>query len=102
MDFYVFLQDVITIRKAVENFQEAVWFGGRDEYIAAGSDCGSLLIWERESGALIKGFEADSNILNCVQPHPSVMLLATSGIEHVIRFWEPLDEDHPTVRFFVA
>ncbi|EJW86723.1 hypothetical protein WUBG_02367 [Wuchereria bancrofti] len=75
------------------DIKEAVWFGGRDEYIAAGSDCGSLLIWERKSGALIKGFEADMNILNCVQPHPSILLLATSGIEHVIRFWEPLHEN---------
>ncbi|KHN71413.1 WD and tetratricopeptide repeats protein 1 [Toxocara canis] len=72
---------------------EAVWFGGRDEYIAAGSDCGSLLIWERKSGALVKAFEADKNILNCVQPHPTTCLLATSGIEHVIRFWQPLPEE---------
>ncbi|VDK43917.1 unnamed protein product [Anisakis simplex] len=75
------------------DIKEAVWFGGRDEYIAAGSDCGSLLIWERKSGALIKAFEADKNILNCVQPHPSSCLLATSGIEHVIRFWQPLPEE---------
>lgn len=88
------------IRPSNFNYQEAVWFGGRDEYIAAGSDCGSLLIWERKSGALIKGFEADMNILNCVQPHPSILLLATSGIEHVIRFWQPLDEDFRGVRFY--
>ncbi|VDK51496.1 unnamed protein product [Gongylonema pulchrum] len=64
------------------DIKEAVWFGGRDEYIAAGSDCGSLLVWERASGALVKAFQADRNILNCVQPHPSTLLLATSGIEH--------------------
>lgn len=75
------------------DIKEAVWFGGRDEYIAAGSDCGSLLIWERSSGALVKAFEADKNILNCVQPHPSSCLLATSGIEHVIRFWDVLSEE---------
>lgn len=75
------------------DIKEAVWFGARDEYIAAGSDCGSLLIWERKSGALVKAFEADKNILNCVQPHPSTCLLATSGIEHVIRFWQPLPEE---------
>ncbi|VDN05624.1 unnamed protein product [Thelazia callipaeda] len=77
------------------DIKEAVWFGGNDEYIAAGSDCGSLLIWERNSGSLIKAFEADMNILNCVQPHPSTLLLATSGIESVIRFWQPLSEDSP-------
>uniref|UniRef100_A0A183V2V0 WD and tetratricopeptide repeats protein 1 n=1 Tax=Toxocara canis TaxID=6265 RepID=A0A183V2V0_TOXCA len=75
------------------DIKEAVWFGGRDEYIAAGSDCGSLLMWERKSGALVKAFEADKNILNCVQPHPTTCLLATSGIEHVIRFWQPLPEE---------
>lgn len=75
------------------DIKEAVFFGGRDEYVAAGSDCGSLLIWERKSGALVKAFEADKNILNCVQPHPSSCMLATSGIEHVIRFWQPLPEE---------
>lgn len=79
--------------------QEAVWFGGNDEFIAAGSDCGSLFIWERNSGALIKGFKADNNILNCVQPHPSCCLLATSGIERVIRFWEPLNKNVSEVSF---
>ena len=86
-------------------FQEAVWFGGRDEYVAAGSDCGSLLIWERSSGALVKAFEADKHILNCVQPSPSTCLLATSGIEHVIRYWEVLPEiivRFPVVRFFIC
>ncbi|VDD97544.1 unnamed protein product [Enterobius vermicularis] len=74
------------------DIKEAVWFGGRDEYIAAGSDCGSLLVWERKSGVLVKAYEADKNILNCVQPHPSSCLLATSGLEHVIRFWDVLPE----------
>lgn len=48
---------------------------------------------------MVKAFEADKNILNCVQPHPSTLLLATSGIEHVIRFWQPLTEDFQSVRY---
>lgn len=45
----------------------------------------------------MRAFEADRNILNCVQPHPSIFLLATSGIEHVIRFWEPISENDSEV-----
>jgi len=34
-------------------------------------------------------FKADHYTLNCVQPHPWRFLIATSGIDNVIRFWEP-------------
>ena len=37
--------------------------------------------------------EADIDIVNCVQCHPSVPCLATSGLEHVVRIWEPKDTD---------
>ena len=37
-------------------------------------------------------FAADDDILNIVQPHPDKFLIATSGIENCIRFWEPLPE----------
>uniref|UniRef100_A0A1I8AI21 WD and tetratricopeptide repeats protein 1 n=1 Tax=Steinernema glaseri TaxID=37863 RepID=A0A1I8AI21_9BILA len=75
------------------DIKEANWWGGRDEFVVAGSDCGSLLIWERTSGRLLRMLQADSHIVNVVQPHPSRCLLATSGIDDVVRFWEPLPED---------
>lgn len=31
----------------------------------------------------------DDSIVNCVQWHPSVPMLASSGIESVVRLWEP-------------
>uniref|UniRef100_A0A915DFY4 Uncharacterized protein n=1 Tax=Ditylenchus dipsaci TaxID=166011 RepID=A0A915DFY4_9BILA len=55
------------------DIKEANWFGGKDEMIVGGSDCGSLFIWERASQ-------------KC---HPNRIALATSGIDHVIRLWEP-------------
>lgn len=27
--------------------------------------------------------------MNCVQPHPNLCLLASSGIDHEIRLWSP-------------
>ena len=32
---------------------------------------------------------------NCVQPHPSLPVLATSGIENVVRLWRPGDAKEP-------
>lgn len=34
-------------------------------------------------------FKADEYSVNCVQCHPNRFLIATSGIDPVIRFWEP-------------
>ena len=35
----------------------------------------------------------DESIVNCLQPHPTTCLLATSGIDKEIRLWSPLPED---------
>lgn len=44
---------------------------------------------------MLKG---DDSIVNCLQPHPTTCLLATSGIDPVIRLWEPKREDSETSR----
>ncbi|KAI1308649.1 WD and tetratricopeptide repeats protein 1 [Halotydeus destructor] len=31
-------------------------------------------------------------VVNCLQPHPTICTLATSGIDNVIRIWSPLAE----------
>ena len=36
----------------------------------------------------------DENIVNCLQQsHPSAPILATSGIDRVVRIWQPLPEN---------
>ncbi|KAK6726802.1 hypothetical protein RB195_004859 [Necator americanus] len=74
------------------DIKEANFFGSKNQYIVAGSDCGSLLLWKRCSGVLVAAWNADHSILNIVQPHPTQFMLATSGIEEVIRLWEPMEE----------
>lgn len=34
----------------------------------------------------------DDSIVNCLQPHPTSCLLATSGIDPVVRLWSPRAE----------
>lgn len=71
------------------DIKEANFIGEHGEYIAAGSDDGNVFIWEKASGNLVRILHGDESIINCVQWHPSVPMLATSGIESVVRLWEP-------------
>lgn len=63
------------------------------QFIVAGSDDGSFFIWDRSTTNIVHVLKGDQRIVNCLQPHPSTCLLATSGIDPVIRLWSPLPED---------
>lgn len=62
------------------------------QYIVAGSDDGAFFIWDRNTTNILRAFKGDDRIVNCLQPHSSLCLLATSGIDPVIRLWSPLPE----------
>ncbi|MCL4132538.1 UNVERIFIED_CONTAM: hypothetical protein GTU68_003196, partial [Idotea baltica] len=72
------------------DIKEAVFIGKNGDFIAAGSDDGNLFIWDRHTTNLVRVIEADKSIVNCVQSHPSVCMLATSGIETVVKLWGPV------------
>ncbi|XP_046426357.1 WD and tetratricopeptide repeats protein 1-like [Neodiprion fabricii] len=75
------------------DIKEANFFGSDGQYIVAGSDDGSFFIWDRETTNILRVLRGDESIVNCLQPHPSSCLLATSGIDPVIRLWSPRPED---------
>ena len=56
---------------------------------ATGSDDGRVFIYDAKTGAAIIALQADEDVANCVAPHPSLPVLATSGIESAIRLWAP-------------
>lgn len=62
------------------------------QFIAAGSDDGNLFIWDRHTTNLVRVIPGDESIVNCVQSHPHTCLLATSGIESVVKLWAPLPQ----------
>ncbi|RWS12151.1 WD and tetratricopeptide repeats protein 1-like protein, partial [Dinothrombium tinctorium] len=73
------------------DIKEANFFGSN--YIVAGSDDGTFFTWDRKTTNIVRILKGDSSIVNCLQPHPSCCLLATSGIESVVRLWSPRPED---------
>ncbi|XP_068611719.1 WD and tetratricopeptide repeats protein 1 [Brachionichthys hirsutus] len=74
------------------DIKEANFFGSKGQYIVSGSDDGSFFIWEKETTNLVRIMQGDDSIVNCLQPHPSYCFLATSGIDPVVRLWNPRPE----------
>ncbi|XP_024454217.1 uncharacterized protein LOC7470422 isoform X3 [Populus trichocarpa] len=72
-----------------ETVKGVSFFGPRCEYVSSGSDCGRIFIWKKRGGELIRVIEADKDVVNCTEPHPHTMALASSGIEYDIKIWTP-------------
>ncbi|CAN0141585.1 unnamed protein product, partial [Hapterophycus canaliculatus] len=77
--------------------KEASFFGDGGGYVVSGSDDGRVFVWERASGRLVRAIKADDQIVNCVAPHPSLPVLATSGLESVVRLWSPRGAEETTI-----
>ncbi|CBJ48541.1 conserved unknown protein [Ectocarpus siliculosus] len=77
--------------------KEASFLGDGGGYVTSGSDDGRVFIWERSSGRLVRAIKADDQIVNCVAPHPSLPVLATSGLESVARIWSPRGEEEEVI-----
>lgn len=84
-------------RNARTMIKEAI-FWGRD-FVMSGSDCGHVFTWNRKTGELVMLLEADSHVVNCLQPHPSLPYLVTSGIDHDIKLFTPAEDDKDQCRF---
>jgi WD repeat-containing protein 42A len=65
------------------------YFGPNTEYVVSGSDCGRIFIWKKKGGKLLALLKGDSQVVNCLEPHPYATILATSGIDRTIKVWAP-------------
>lgn len=66
------------------------FFGPNDEYVVSGSDCGHVFIWKKKGGELVRMMVGDKHIVNCVEPHPYIPFLATSGFDKSAKLWAPV------------
>ncbi|XP_016972731.1 DDB1- and CUL4-associated factor 8 [Drosophila rhopaloa] len=70
------------------------FFGPRSEYIVSGSDCGNIFFWDKNTEAIINFMKGDhAGVVNCLEPHPWMPVLATSGLEHDVKIWTPNGPD---------
>jgi len=71
--------------------KEANFWG--DDFVMSGSDCGHVFVWERDTARLCMLLEADQHVVNCLQPHPYLPMLATSGIDYDVKLWAPTNDE---------
>lgn len=71
----------------VQTVKQLNYMGWRDEYVVSGSDCGHIFVWDSR-GRVVTVLKGDSiGAVNCLSPHPSQPLLATSGLESSGKLW---------------
>lgn len=70
--------------------KESSFYG--NNYVMSGSDCGHIFIWNKHTGRLVNVLQGDKHVVNCIQPHPTLNVIATSGIDYDIKMWAPTDE----------
>lgn len=70
------------------------FYGPRSEFVVSGSDCGHIYLWDKQSARVVQFMKGDSGgVVNCLEPHPHLPGLATSGLDHDIKLWAPTAEN---------
>ncbi|XP_053678141.1 DDB1- and CUL4-associated factor 6-like [Anopheles nili] len=85
------VQKYVGHRNARTLMKEAKFWG--DNFVMSGSDCGGIFTWDRKTAKLVMLMAGDNHVVNCIQPHPTLPILATSGIDYDIKIWEPTAEE---------
>lgn len=53
--------------------------------MTSGSDDGNFFIWNKSTGTLHGIYEGDSSVVNMVEGHPTLPLIAVSGIDTTVK-----------------
>ncbi|KAE8588568.1 hypothetical protein XENTR_v10022616 [Xenopus tropicalis] len=66
------------------------FYGPRSEFVVSGSDCGHIFLWEKSSCQIVQFMDGDKGgVVNCLEPHPHLPVLATSGLDYDVKIWLP-------------
>ncbi|GAA5906649.1 uncharacterized protein JCM6883_004543 [Sporobolomyces salmoneus] len=63
--------------------------------VVTGSDDGNLFVFEKETSKCIGIWAGDDSVVNVLQPHPRLPLLAVSGIDSSIKIFGPSPSSQP-------
>jgi len=64
------------------------FYGSHSEYVVSGSDCGNIFIWDKNTEAIVRLMHGDEGgVVNVLEPHPSLPVLATSGLDDDVKIW---------------
>ncbi|XP_033838463.1 DDB1- and CUL4-associated factor 8 [Periophthalmus magnuspinnatus] len=75
------------------------FYGPCSEFVVSGSDCGHIYLWDKYSARIVQFMEGDrGGVVNCLEPHPHLPGMATSGLDHDIKLWAPTAETPTTLK----
>ncbi|KAJ3827036.1 WD repeat-containing protein [Lentinula raphanica] len=95
-EFYPWVDTVRPLRRFsgarnVETVKDVNFLGPRDEYVTSGSDDGNFFVWHKNTGRLHGLYEGDGSVVNVIEGHPHLPLVAVSGIDYTIKLFAPVN-----------
>lgn len=77
-----------------ETIKGVNFFGPKSEFIVSGSDCGNVFFWDKNKESIVQFLAADEEgVVNVLEPHPHVPILATSGLDRDVKIFVPSNEE---------
>lgn len=73
----------------IETVKDVNFLGPHDEFVTSGSDDGNFFIWRKSTGELVDILEGDKQVVNVIESHPHLPLVAVSGIDTTIKLFAP-------------
>lgn len=61
------------------------FLGPYDESVVSGSDDGNFFLWDKSTADLNGIYEGDGEVVNVIEGHPFLPLLAVSGIDTTVK-----------------
>lgn len=79
-----------TGHRNLETVKDVNFLGNRSQYVITGSDDGNFFIYSKDDSQLIGIYKGDSSVVNVLQPHPTLPIIAVSGIDDTIKIFGPI------------
>ncbi|KAI0796668.1 WD40-repeat-containing domain protein [Abortiporus biennis] len=73
----------------VETVKDVNFLGPEDEFIVSGSDDGHFFVWDKETKTVHDILEADGHVVNVIESHPYLPVVAVSGIDTTVKLFAP-------------
>ncbi|CAD6574820.1 MAG: hypothetical protein TREMPRED_001230 [Tremellales sp. Tagirdzhanova-0007] len=74
----------------IETVKDCNFLGARSEKVCSGSDDGHFFVWDKETGRLEGIWEGDGRVVNVMEQHPTLPLVAVSGIDNTVKMFAPV------------
>ncbi|KAI3612177.1 wd repeat-containing protein [Moniliophthora roreri] len=73
----------------IDTVKDVNFLGPSDEYVVSGSDDGNWFMWNKSDGELHGIYEGDGSVVNVIEAHPYLPLVAVSGIDKTVKLFGP-------------